>query len=527
VAPGNNDDVVVNGTLANNINLRSLNHTAITLGSVYLSHVIFLLENFDRTGTFSVGNLTLRDADIDVDDWSSLQVTNWVDSDNTSKILVDDFGSLLFTRPTTIGGYVYLDGNSTLACSDCTFTNGLEIQNALSVTLDTVTFAGGFSTSTQIVSTASVTVSNGATVELDFGFVYPRNTTVNVTQGSTFILDGWFNIPLLTVGTGSSAQLFPTDYVVSPTVTVRSRVAVLAGTGEVDFDSSNGTVALLGNTGTAAVVFTGLLALDGNVVVQVESPYTVSRLGFEQSDNQATLVVASSLTLNGTANLSGKASVLAGGLLAINNANFVLTQGITVAGELSTSNGQITSNGTVTVNPSGSVTVSGNTTISGLALNGQLTIDASTSKLDVRGNWNQGANSTFTVNSLSIDNAPLKVGGNAAVAGTLVFSLLEDPPTEGNTTYKVGDVTGNVTGTFATVTPAGEKSYDPDLTVIYEAHAILLHYAPSSGGNNNNPDNMTWIIVGVVVGSVVLLAAIVIVAVVVVRKRRAGYTSVK
>jgi len=550
VAPTTNDSVIINGSDTINIILFVRNHTvAETFESLFATHALLVLQNSDRAAHFSVRNLTLRHTDIDVDDWSLFQVLTSIDADNTSNILCADEGSIIFASPSQIGSVVYLDGNCSLSCPACTFTNGLLVDSASSVDIDVLTLDTVYSESAVPIATSSVSVINGATVQFS-GFVYPRNVTVSITQNGDFLTDGWWSISNLTIGTGSAVQLFPQDHVVSPTLTVQSSVQTLSGTGEVNFDGTANQVAVLGRAGQAATTFTGAFAIDGNVTVSVQSPYIVNRVLSERTDNLATLSVASAFTiLNSTSNLSGQIQVQNGATLSLSGGILTLGQCANVYGHLLATNIRIVCNGnfvsfngtatTVTLTGStinatqtiiganSNLNIVGTSTINGnLVIEGLLFVDASDSHLSVQGNYIQTATAGLTITSLDTTKTPIDISQNATLNGYLSFGLLEDP-TE-NTTYTVATVAATILRQFATVEPAGGKVYEPSLTAAYEEHAITLRYAkvPDHSNSPSNDNTRTYIIVGCVVGGVLLLGAIVVV-IVVIRRRRQGYTAVK
>jgi len=364
------------------------------------------------------------------------------------------------------------------------------------------------------------------------------------------LINGWWSISSLTLSAGAAIALFPNDHIVSPTNRVRSSVLSVNGTGELGFDGISGNTGVLGRNGQGATVFGGILAVDGNTTLAVESPYQVNRLRSDRDDDTSILSVVSTLTVSDVSSyFSGRIVVQADGVLSVDGGNLTISRCVDVYGQVAATNTLIlcsnTSNFFVenvttavitltsssvnvpnfVIEPNANLNIRGASLIVGnLQLDGLLFVDASDSNLLVQGHYIQTATGGLAVTTLDPTTTPLAITRNATLNGYLSFSLKDDPTED--TTYKVATVEGSIIGKFATVEPAGGKVYEPSLEAVYEANAITLTYVNSS--DSKSPDNtLTYIIVGCVVGGALLLGVIAVVVIVVIRKRREGYTAVK
>ncbi|MDH6642401.1 autotransporter-associated beta strand protein [Ralstonia sp. GP73] len=455
-------------------------------------------------------------------------------------------GTAGYAGSTTINaGTLALSGAGSIAASSGVVNNGtFDISgttsgatiNALtgtgavalgSRTLTLANAAGTFSGA--IGGTGGLTVANGAqTLSGANGFT--GATTINVgtlaltgggsiAASSGVVNNGSFDISGTTAGATINALSG------SGAVALGSRTLTLANAGGAFSGAIGGTGGLTLNGGTqtlsgvntysgATTINAGTLALSGAGHLASATRVTLtgasSTLDLSASGNQTVAylsgVAGSRVVLNGSAltladdssqtfsgSLSGNGALIkqGTGTLTLNGVSSGFSGSTTVAGGTlavgDAANAGAVLGGNVLVNALG--TLRGHGTVSGdVSSSGVVAPGGSIGTLSVGGNYTQGSTGMLAIEVSPTDAAQLRVGGAAALGGSL--AIVFDPGTYTARRYTVLSAASGVTGRFANVNTAtaGANLGTLQTSVDYGRNAVDVLLAEATvPGNPGSP----------------------------------------
>ncbi|ANA32060.1 hypothetical protein R82526_01767 [Ralstonia mannitolilytica] len=443
-----------------------------------------------------------------------------------------------FTGATTIsGGTLALSGAGSIAASSGLVNNGtFDISGTTSgATINALTGSGTVALGGRTLTLANaagtfsgtiggsggLTVSGGAqTLSAINGFT--GATTISggtlalsgagsIAASSGVVNNGTFDIS----GTTSGATI--NALTGSGTVALGSRTLTLAnasgtfsgaigGTGGLTLNGGTQTLSGVNSYGGATTINAGTLALTG--AGRLASGTTValtgatSALDLSAGANQTVAhlsgVAGSRVVLNGSAltladdssqafggSLSGNGSLIkqGTGTLTLNGVSSSFSGSTTVAGGTlavgDAANASAVLGGNVLVNALG--TLRGHGTVSGdVRSSGVVAPGGSIGTLSVGGNYTQASGGTLAIEVSPTDASQLRVGGAAALGGSL--AIVFDPGTYTARRYTVLSAANGVTGRFANVSTAtaGASLGTLQTSVDYGANAVDLLLAEAT-----------------------------------------------
>ncbi|CAJ0679333.1 autotransporter domain-containing protein [Ralstonia mannitolilytica] len=443
-----------------------------------------------------------------------------------------------FTGATTIsGGTLALSGAGSIAASSGVANNGtFDISGTTSgATVNALTGSGTVALGgrTLTLTNASGTFSgaiggsggitlNGGTQTLSGANGFTGATTIS---GGTLVLSGAGSIAASSgvanngtfdiSGTASGATI--NALTGSGTVALGGRTLTLAnasgtfsgaigGTGGLTLNGGTQTLSGVNTYGGATTINAGTLALTG--AGRLASGTTValtgatSALDLSAGANQTVAhlsgVAGSRVVLNGSAltladdssqtftgSLSGNGSLIkqGTGTLTLNGVSSGFSGSTTVAGGTlavgDAANASAVLGGNVLVNALG--TLRGHGTVSGdVSSSGVVAPGGSIGTLSVGGNYTQGSTGTLAIEVSPTDASQLRVGGAAALGGSL--AIVFDPGTYTARRYTVLSAANGVTGRFANVSTAtaGASLGTLQTSVDYGANAVDLLLAEAT-----------------------------------------------
>lgn len=398
-----------------------------------------------------------------------------------------------------------LTGSGTVALGGRTLT----LANAAGTFSGTIGGTGGLTVSggAQTLSaingfTGATTISGGTLVLSGAGSIAASSGVAN---------NGTFNIS----GTASGATI--NALTGSGTVALGGRTLTLAnasgtfsgaigGTGGLTLNGGTQTLSGVNTYGGATTINAGTLALTG--AGRLASGTTValtgatSALDLSAGANQTVAhlsgVAGSRVVLNGSAltladdssqafggSLSGSGSLIkqGTGTLTLNGVSSSFSGSTTVAGGTlavgDAANGSAVLGGNVLVNALG--TLRGHGTVWGdVSSSGVVAPGGSIGTLSVGGNYTQGSTGTLAIEVSPTDASQLRVGGAAALGGSL--AIVFDPGTYTARRYTVLSAANGVTGRFANVSTAtaGASLGTLQTSVDYGANAVDLLLAEAT-----------------------------------------------
>ncbi|WP_112184789.1 autotransporter domain-containing protein [Ralstonia sp. GX3-BWBA] len=440
--------------------------------------------------TINVGTLALSGA-------GSIAASSGVVNNGTFDISATTSGATISTLTGT--GTVGLGGQTlTLANAAGTFSGAIGGTGGLTVSGGTQTLSGanGF--------TGATTINAGTLALSGAGSIAASSGVVN---------NGTFDISGMTSG---------------------ATINALTGSGAVSLGGRTLTLASASGTFSGAIGGTGGLTLDGGTQtlsgVNTYSGATTINAGTLALSGAGRLASATTVTLTGTSSaldLSAGVSQTVAHLSGVAGSRVVLGGALTLADDSSqTFSGSLSGNGalikqgtgTLTLNGvssgfAGSTTVTGGTLAVGDAANagavlggnvlvnalgtlrghGTVSGDVSSSgvvapggsigTLSVGGNYTQGSTGTLAIEVSPTDASQLRVGGAAALGGSL--AIVFDPGTYTARRYTVLSAASGVTGRFANVSTAtaGANLGTLQTSVDYGTNAVdvLLAEATAPG----------------------------------------------
>lgn len=389
---------------------------------------------------------------------------------------------------------------------------------------DAVTYAGTISGSGNVVQTGAGTLTISGTAG------YAGSTTINagtlalsgagsIAASSGVVNNGTFDIS----GTTSGATI--NALTGTGAVALGSRTLTLANAGGAFSGAIGGTGGLTLNGGTqtlsgvntysgATTINAGTLALSGAGRLASATRVTLtgasSSLDLSAGGNQTVAylsgVAGSRVVLNGSAltladdssqtfsgSLSGNGALIkqGTGTLTLNGVSSGFSGSTTVAGGTlavgDAANAGAVLGGNVLVNALG--TLRGHGTVSGdVSSSGVVAPGGSIGTLSVGGNYTQGSTGMLAIEVSPTDAAQLRVGGAAALGGSL--AIVFDPGTYTARRYTVLSAASGVTGRFANVNTAtaGANLGTLQTSVDYGRNAVDVLLAEATApGNPGSP----------------------------------------
>ncbi|MFC6144392.1 autotransporter outer membrane beta-barrel domain-containing protein, partial [Paraburkholderia silvatlantica] len=376
-------------------------------------------------------------------------------------------------------GNVVLGGQTlTLSNANSTFSGVISGSGGL-------TIGGGTETLTNVNTyTGTTTIGNAATLILSSGNNIALGNVVNFgnlqISGSMGGLSGTGSVSVGAAGlvltgsgsfggaisgaggltlSGSNETLSGTNTYAGVTTIDRDSALLLSGTGSIAQSSSvtaNGTLDISATTAGATIQN---LSGTGSVKLGSQSLTLSSAIGSFSGtfSGSGTLVKQGS----GTLILDGSSSSFTG--------TTEVNAGLLEVGDINTPSALL--GGNVSVDAAG--TLRGHGTVAGDVSNqGVVMPGGSIGTLTVGGNYTQASNATLAIEVSPTQASQLKVGGSAALAGTLAITY--DPGTYSAKTYTLVSA-NSINGKFASVTSAGASNLGaltPSLD--YGANAVDL-----------------------------------------------------
>ena len=451
----------------------------------------------------------------------------------------------VFTGATTINaGTLALSGAGSIATSGGVVNNGtFDISGTTSgATINTLTGTGTVALGGQTLTlanaagtfsgaiggTGGVTVGGG-TQTLSAVNAFTGATTINagtlalsgagsIAASSNVVSNGTFDISGTTSGTTINALTG------SGAVALGSRTLNLAnasgtfsgaigGTGGLTLDGGTQTLSGVNtysgattiNAGTLALTGAGRLASATSVTLTGASSALDLSAGVNQTVTHLSGVAGSRVVLGGTLTLaddssqtfsgsvSGNGALIkqGTGTLTLNGVSSGFAGSTTVAGGTlavgDAANASAVLGGNVLVNALGTLrghgTVAGNISSSGVVAPG-----GSIGTLSLGGNYTQGSTGTLAIEVSPTDASQLRVGGAAALGGSL--AIVFDPGTYTARRYTVLIAASGVTGRFANVSTAtaGANLGTLQTSVDYGTNAVDVLLAEATApGNPGSP----------------------------------------
>jgi fibronectin-binding autotransporter adhesin len=451
--------VVRDGSTGN----KFLSSTA-TSGTATLSRNTFLDANLNTQsasgGTFAItsGTFDLKGQTLFVGGAGNTLIFSSLSSNSSGKLVKQDAGSLSLTGNNSIGGGIYIDQGTISFDAGSLGAGALDLGTTVSaLTNSTATLAIGAS---GLTSNRNITVQTGGNRTLAFNQASGESTlagtltlnkavTINVANAdSTGVLSGTISGsggPLVTVQGAGTLRPTATDSSTS------ARWSVESGATLAIADTRN-----LG--ANPAGHYDNKITLAGGTLRAIDSFTSNANVGLNAAASSSISVDASrSLTFRGGISGSAPLAKTGAGTLNLSHASTNHTYSGTWTVQAGTLLVNTSNPGAVTVNSG--ATLGGNATISGLVtLNSGATLSPGNSLGTMNLNNGLTLDSTSTVRmdiAATTGNADRIniTSGLLTRAGNLVFNTvaLSGVP---NNTYTL--FTGSQTGTWATVTAAGD-----------------------------------------------------------------------
>lgn len=342
-------------------------------------------------------------------------------------------GSIVGTGGLTITG----TGNQVLTGANNLYSGATNLNSGgLVVGSNTALGTGALNVGGPAMLDASASVTLANAVNLATGTALTLGGSNNLTLGGAIGGNGGL------VKSGAAKTTLTGVNTYTGTTTINSGTLALSGAGSL----AAGTSAAL--TGASAV-----LDMSAGASQSIAHLSGVAGSQVALGANTLTLTDSTSQTFSGSLTGSGALIKQGTGTLTLNGASSAFTGTTTVAGGTlavgDAANASATLGGNVLVSAPGTLrghgTVSGNVSSSGLVAPG-----GSIGTLTVGGNYAQAATGTLAIEVSPTQASQLRVGGSAALAGTL--AIVFTPGTYTARQYTLLSAANGVTGRFANVT---------------------------------------------------------------------------